>query len=369
MRFRTTCLTALLVLLLYQGASRGESWFIMPDGSGDAETIQAGVDSAAVGDTVLLADGTFTGPGNRDVSYNGKAIVVRSASGDAALCVIDVNAAAPDFHIGFFFTNGEGPGSVLESVTITHGDANTSDGGAITCTGTAPTIRGCIMADNVAYYGGAMRVQNSSWPTIEDCIFRDNWAYGDGAISLMFGSATVTRCGFFGNQGVAEGAGAIWCRGGSLVADGCTFAGNYSKFDGSGIQIIDQGTATITACTFFGNSATDGSAVSIWSDSGPVSIENSIIAYGLRGNAVDVWEGCVEISCTNIYGNEGGDWTGCLAGELGVNGNISVNPLFCDADIEDFGLAALSDCLPANNVCGSSSARTDRAAARRRGSP
>jgi hypothetical protein len=351
MRIRTTCLIALLALV-WQSLAHAESWLIMPDGSGAAPTIQAGVDSAAVGDTVLLADGTFTGTGNRDISYNGKAIVVRSVSGNPSLCVIDVNAAAPDFHIGFFFTNGEGPGSILESVTITRGDANTSDGGAITCTAASPTIRDCVMSDNDAYYGGAMRVQSGAWPTVEDCVFRDNTAYGDGDISAMFGSVTITRCSFFGNSGLAEGAGAVWCRRGSVVADECTFAGNYSKFDGSGIQILDNGTATITGCTFFGNSATEGSAVSVWSGSGPVSIENTIMAFSTKGDAVNVWEGCVEISCCNIYGNAGGDWTECLAGELGVNGNISVNPLFCDPDTENFGLAALSDCLPGNNTCG-----------------
>ena len=31
-----------------------------------------------------------------------------------------------------------------------------------------------------------------------------------------------------------------------------------------------------------------------------------------------------------ICGNAGGDWTGCLAGQLGVNGNFAADPLFCD---------------------------------------
>jgi hypothetical protein len=345
-----SCVIALLAVVLNQSASRGESWFVMPDGSGEAPTIQAGLDSAAAGDTVLLANGTFTGPGNQDISYDGKAVVVRSASGDRSLCVIDVNAAAPNFHIGFFFTNGEGSGSVLESVTITRGEGNTSDGGAITCTASSPTIRDCVMFDNAAYYGGAMRVQTGGSPTLEDCVFTENWAYGDGAITVLFSSITLTRCGFFENSGLTEGAGAVWCRNGSVVAEECTFAGNYSKYDGAGILVTDNGTATITGCTFFGNSATDGTALSVWS--GTVTIENTIMAFGVRGDAVNIWEDCAEISCTNIYGNAGGDWTGCLTGELGINGNISTNPLFCDPDNGDFGLAALSGCLPGNNTCG-----------------
>jgi hypothetical protein len=40
---------------------------VAPDGSGDAPTIQAAIDSSAPQDVVELADGTFIGPGNRDL--------------------------------------------------------------------------------------------------------------------------------------------------------------------------------------------------------------------------------------------------------------------------------------------------------------
>ena len=41
------------------------------------------------GDTVLLGQGTFTGAGNRDLDYLGKAIVVASQDGDPASAIID----------------------------------------------------------------------------------------------------------------------------------------------------------------------------------------------------------------------------------------------------------------------------------------
>ena len=31
-----------------------------------------------------------------------------------------------------------------------------------------------------------------------------------------------------------------------------------------------------------------------------------------------------------MFGNEGGDWVGCLAGQGDVRGNFTLDPLFCD---------------------------------------
>ena len=95
-----------LVLFLVQPVS-GATYLVKPDGMGDFPTIQDAIDAAVPGDIVELADGTFTGPGNRELDYLGKAITVRSQSGQPENCVIDLEGTIYDGYRGFHFHHGE----------------------------------------------------------------------------------------------------------------------------------------------------------------------------------------------------------------------------------------------------------------------
>jgi hypothetical protein len=82
----------------------------------DQPTIQAGINAAIPGDTVLVAPGTYTGADNKELDFKGKAIVLRSEDG-AGTTVIDCEQQGR----GFYFQAGEGPSSVVEGFTITNG--------------------------------------------------------------------------------------------------------------------------------------------------------------------------------------------------------------------------------------------------------
>jgi hypothetical protein len=85
----------------------------------DYPTIQAGIDAAAGGDIVIVADGTFVGSGNKDLDFNGKAITVKSENGPEN-CIIDCQGNGR----GFYFHSGETQSSVLSGFTITNGSAD-----------------------------------------------------------------------------------------------------------------------------------------------------------------------------------------------------------------------------------------------------
>ena len=54
----------LSIVLLIPCLSYSRTWYIKEDGSGDAPTIPAGIDSCSIGDTVLVASGTYSPTSN-----------------------------------------------------------------------------------------------------------------------------------------------------------------------------------------------------------------------------------------------------------------------------------------------------------------
>ena len=56
---------------------------------------------------------------------------------------------------------------------------------------------------------------------------------------------------------------------------------------------------------------------------------------------------------TDGFGNLGGDWTGAIAGQLGVNGNFSLDPEYCPGESTlDRDSPCAPDNHPDNEDCG-----------------
>src|SRR5262249_2355687 len=109
---------------------------------GNQPTLQAGINAAATGDTVLATASTYTGPGNRNLSFGGRAIVVRSATGPAPGTVAARNAdrLLP-------FTGGAASPARPEGLTVTRGFHATA-GGGIYIANSSPTISTCVITNN-----------------------------------------------------------------------------------------------------------------------------------------------------------------------------------------------------------------------------
>ncbi len=379
------------------------TYTVAPDGSGDFPTIQAAVDAVVDGDTIALTGGTYTGVGNRDIDFRGKAITIRPQAGTHEPCVLDCQHAGR----GFMFHTHEGAGSVLEGIAVTHGLA--TQGGAVCCSdSSAPTLADCTFLENSATEaGGGLSCSGGSRPTISACVFSGNEADGAGGGMWCYQAApTLEACRFLDNvAGVGGGMAArasepvlltcafegnrapTDCGGGLFLSDhsdgslaDCCFLENQAGFMGGGMGVHWMSSAVLDHCTFAGNTAdiggglitssespievlgctladnaaaTMGGGMSVWVSSAMVA--NTIISFSTCGEGVGCTQGDATLTCCDIFGNAGGDWVGAIADQLGVAGNISADPLFCRQMHPEwpFTLHDGSPCLPESNPqCG-----------------
>lgn len=91
-------LAPFVLTLILTAPGHASTFLVRPDGMGDYPTIQAAIDAVQDGDVISLTDGTFTGDGNRDITYAGKSITVRSQSGNPETCMINVHGDDDDPH-------------------------------------------------------------------------------------------------------------------------------------------------------------------------------------------------------------------------------------------------------------------------------
>jgi len=348
-------------------------------------TIQAGIDNSWDGSIVWVADGVYTGAGNRDIDFKGMSITVRSENGPEN-CIVDCNDTETDFRRGFYFHSGEDNNSVLAGFTITNGYIpgrwNAGIGGGILCTNnSSPTITNCIITENSAgWEGGGILCTNNSSPTITNCIITGNSAGWDGGGILcannssptitnciitgnsarwdgggmcnLFSSPNINNCSFIANSAIGNDGGGINNENSSPTITNCIFSGNCAYDWGGAIRNIHHCDPAIINCTIVGNLADDGGGMFYWVDCEP-NIINCTFAENVarNGNALGCDSGMPpdqsNIQLTNCILWDGGDeiWNNDgstiaitysnIQGGFSGEGNIDIDPFFVEAGYWD----------------------------------
>lgn len=178
---------------------------------GDQPTIQAAIDASVDGDTVLVADGTYKGEGNKNLDFGGKELIVKSENGPLKTVIDCENDGR-----GFYFHSGELKDALVSGFTITNGRVKDM-GGGIYIGNSAPTITDCMIINNTAISnsnnskGGGIYMGNAGSSTISNCaIIRNKSNYQGGGIYVYNARPTIINCTITRN--IAVDGGGIYAR-------------------------------------------------------------------------------------------------------------------------------------------------------------
>ena len=284
LRIGKTTLACALILCVASVASAQTTWYVDDDaandpGPGDVtisdpsedgslahpfDAIQEAINAAVAGDEVLVADGTYTGTGNKGISFGGKAIVVHSENG-ASYCTIDCENDLRALYCHENETNA----TVIDGFTIVNGDrsASSGDGGAVACySGSSPTIQNCVITNcYVGRFGGGVYVQVGA-PVFINCLIVDNEADDDG--------------------------GGVYCTGSAATFVNCTITGNTAADSGGGAHVQTASDIVVENTIIADNTATNGSDVSLLGTSNPSTLTISYSCVLGGESAVRTLEGC-----------------------------------------------------------------------------
>jgi len=249
----------------------------------DQPTIQAGIDAATHGDTVIVANGTWTGVGNRDLDFNGKAVTLRSAGG-ATVCIIDCQGSESDPHRAFRFYNDETADTVVQGFTIRNAWWESyTHGGAIHAHSASPTIRDNIFTgnystgsgDDLHLYQSTSLVSGNTFigtgATNSSCCIR----LEDGSVTLD--NNTISGSGGYGvycdnsphdedfptitNNLISGNEGGIRCSWSSPLIEGNTITGNGHAAGGGGVMALSSSAPVIHDNLISNNSASRGGGI------------------------------------------------------------------------------------------------------------
>lgn len=362
---------------------------------GDQPTIQAGIDAATHGDTVLVAPGVYAGIGNRDIYIHSKELRLLSEEG-AATCIIDCDSSYGSR--GIRISSASQRHVVVEGFTIMNA---ANEAGGLGCAQGSLELRDCIMINNP---GGAISCyESTAWITnctISNCGSNES----PGAVYVNYSDVFFDQCVIQGNTsttGYQKQGGGIYCNESGLVMTNCIVADNQlgpigiggglsicsstasisgtvffgnkvgTNGWGGGMSITGDSTVSMENCIMCGNIGTLGSTISLFGDAS-LSLMNCVIAnnqFDTKGT-IDIDLSSISITNSILWSNSPttfhmGDavvidvsYSDIQGGYTGI-GNIDLDPLFLGGEPFDYHLSPFSPCIDTGTSEGAPSTDLD----------
>jgi predicted outer membrane repeat protein len=396
----------IFLLLIFFSAipslAAGRTWYVDAQGTGDAPTIQAGIDSAAAGDTVLILPGTYsenllmksrivlTGRGGRDSTSVRPSVTdlplvkcsgldsgtvidgltlegAHSSTGHAGIVGHDswLEITASCFARNFSVDNGGGialyggGGTIRDNVF--ESDTAGNWGGAIYCDGASPRIESNTVEGCVASLGGGICCQYGASPWIGYNTIVGNYADWGGGIFCGYDACPVIRSNIIDSNTARAGGGGVRCQDTERVWVRENIIKFNSAFRGGGLQTHSVAFTNFWLNVFWGNHAGDnGGAVTIQGGYNTKCFSNTFYANSAGGSGSSIHGGAIvrqcivansagppavayyaQVECSDLWGNDA-DFDSTVT--IGPN-TFHEDPMFCDTVGGDFRIADCSPCL------------------------
>ena len=317
----------------------------------DQPTIQAGIDAASNGDTVLVSPGKYY----ENINFSGKVLKVTS-SGGPGVTIIDGNQAGA---VVSFMNAGTGQ-ATISGFTIQNGSF-----GGVSIFNSSPLVLGNVITGNCSDQGG-VQVQEGA-PIIKGNLINDNGlAQGCtnfAGVYVIYDSGTQV----LGNVIVGNQGGGIYLLGGSsndLIMQN-TVTGNLgpgftsvntpstlvqnliSQNHGAGITWFNP------PITLINNTVANDSQSEVFATlmNSQVTMQNNLIV-GTNGQSAVYCQGTdtpPSANSNDVLAENAPSYGGTCPDPTGTNGNISADPLFVDLLSANYHIQAGSPAIDAGD--------------------
>lgn len=308
---------------------------------GDQPTIQAGVDAAVDGDTVLVSPGTYY----ENINFNGKAITVTSEQGPAVTIIDGSNGSNTVVN----FVSNETAGSLLSGFTI----QNHANGyyGYISIFNASPTVVGNVIVGNPQNYGSGILVQSGS-PVIRGNLIAATNGSGIASSSdtgmQITGNLAANNAGWGIVVNYSNGPNVLQQN--TVVANSGGGIGSYSF--GSPVTLVQNlvlGNAAVGiglsgwtgTFTLVSNTVADNQPGCCGNGASEVQMDQVSDATTLQNNLIVATGTYSAFSCSafvgvpifinnDVFAGNNASYGGACPDLTGTSGNISADPLFVD---------------------------------------
>jgi hypothetical protein len=262
-------------------------------------TIQAAIDAANAGDTILVAAGVYA----QSLVWTNKDLVIQGA-GEGQTIVTAAPVGVGPYTGHGLFTDGLSSASRIEDFTFSGNVAFV--GGGMHNVRSNLSITRCTFSGNTGLSGAGGMFNLQSSPSVSNCTFKANHAgsvgeagNGGGVLNSVHGNASFTNCVFVAN----------------------------SAFAGGGMSNIISSNPTLINCTFTANQADVANGFvggGIANDWGSPRIINCLFWENMGGSIANLPDSFPVVTSSNVQGLPNG------ANAPDANGNFAADPLFVD---------------------------------------